>query len=423
MRLISGPESTRRHAARLLLLLLALAPFGGCDCPSRAPLAPVLVPPLSAVVVSPGSDTLKVGDHHQFSAVAYDTLGQPTGNVVFVWTSNDPAVFTVDAAGHVTGVSEGRDSLFVQAGDRRDTAIVFVYPDTAWFAQASGTTRNLLGVFFQDDGRSGWAVGVGGAIVHTADAGGAWSFQSSPTTANLNSVWFTGPGEGWAVGNGGMVLHTVNGGLFWSRVTVNAGENLIDVQFANRDTGWAVGSSGVVLRTTDGGLTWDKRSLTGTTLQSVSAAGAFDVWAVSSGGEIFGTHDGGEIWFRVQPSITVQSLKSVWRRSAAASWAAGAQGVVPRTVVTPDSVAWELRNAGASNQLEGVHYPTDQIGYAVGYNGAGAVLRTDDGGITWQSQASHSSRRLNAVFFVDALRGWAVGDGGVIIHTARGGLH
>jgi photosystem II stability/assembly factor-like uncharacterized protein len=101
----------------------------------------------------------------------------------------------------------------------------------------------------------------------------------------------------------------------------------------------------------------------------------------------------------------------------------GIQGAVPRTIVTPDSVAWELRNAGANRQLEGVHFPSDLIGYAVGYDASlgGAVFRTDDGGITWVSQASHTQARLNDVFFVDALRGWAVGEAGTIVHTARGG--
>jgi photosystem II stability/assembly factor-like uncharacterized protein len=171
----------------------------------------------------------------------------------------------------------------------------------------------------------------------------------------------------------------------------------------------------------DGGATWRDTILTGTTLRGVSAANGREAWIVSSGGEIFGTRDG-RLWYRVQPSVTAQALRSVWRRGAQRAWAVGASGVAPRTLAGPDSVVWELRNAGAANQLEAVHFPGDAIGYAVGYNGAGAVLRTDDAGVTWQNQVSRSSRQLNDVYFVDALRGWAVGDGGVIVHTARGGL-
>jgi photosystem II stability/assembly factor-like uncharacterized protein len=112
----------------------------------------------------------------------------------------------------------------------------------------------------------------------------------------------------------------------------------------------------------------------------------------------------------------------VWRRSESLAWTAGDQGVVPRTRAFVDSTAWELENAGASNQLEGVCFPNDLIGYVVGYRDVGAVLRTDDGGTTWQTQIANTQFRLNAVFFVDDRRGWAVGDNGTIIHTGTGGL-
>ncbi len=415
------PDRTRRPLG-LLVLLLGLAPLAGCDCTSTLPVVPSPLPPLSAVVVSPASDTLRVGESRQFTAVAYDTLGQPVGGAVFAWTSGDPGVFTVTKAGRVTGVGDGLALLVVEAGGLRDSAAVSVYPDTGWFTQTSNTARTLNGVFFLADGRQGWAVGNAGVIIHTTDAGNTWAAQGSGTSATLNGVWFSGPTAGSAVGSSGTVLRTLDGGRVWTRQTLPSGENLMDVCFANPDTGWAVGSSGVVLRTANGGASWTKINLTGSVLHSVAFAGTQDGWAVGALGLIYGTHDAGASWFRVQPAITDQSLKAVWRRSVAGAWAVGDLGVAPRTIVTPDSVAWELRNAGGANQLEGVHYPTDLVGYAVGYSGAGAILRTDDGGVGWQAQASHTSRRLNDVFFVDALRGWAVGEGGTIVHTARGGL-
>jgi photosystem II stability/assembly factor-like uncharacterized protein len=113
--------------------------------------------------------------------------------------------------------------------------------------------------------------------------------------------------------------------------------------------------------------------------------------------------DAGVSWSLVLPAITSQSLNAVWHRRTEAAWAVGDQGLAPRTVGTPAC------------------FPDDLIGYAAGASGAGAILRTDDGGVSWQAQAAHASRPLNDIFFVDALRGWAVGDGGTIVHTARGG--
>jgi photosystem II stability/assembly factor-like uncharacterized protein len=144
---------------------------------------------------------------------------------------------------------------------------------------------------------------------------------------------------------------------------------------------------------------------------------------VGDGGVILGTHDRGLSWYTVQPSITALSLRAVSRRSATLAWASGQNGVTARTVTLPDT-AWTLGNAGASYTLDGLYYPSDLIGYAVGYNsgGVGVVLRTDDGGMSWQDQNVGTQFRLKDVFFTDPQNGWAVGRNGVVMHTSTGGL-
>ena len=66
--------------------------------------------------------------------------------------------------------------------------------------------------------------------------------------------------------------------------------------------------------------------------------------------------------------------------------------------------------------------PDRTIGFASGFNAVGAILRSDDGGVSWQPQLSNSTFRLEDVFFTDAQRGWAVGANGTIVHTVTGGL-
>ena len=410
-----------RRLSRLFPLAIVLA-LPGCGSDSSSPTGPVV--PISRVVVSPAVDTVGVDQFAQFSATAFDTLGNPAPGVGFHWTSGDPQIFSVTSGGRVEGVSEGTAPLIVEAQGLRDTAWVTVVSDPGWFRQPSGTSAELNAVFFQPDGRNGVAVGNGGTIIRTTDGGASWTRPPSGTSFNLNGVWFTGDTEGWAVGNGGTVMHTVDGGQTWARDPfVYQGDALYDVRFASRDLGWVVGASGLILRTSTGGLGWYAIRLpTSFSLRGVSFTGALDGWAVGGGGVIAGTHDGGLTWFMV-PTPTVQGLEDVWQRSLANAWAVGSQGVTPRTVATPDSVEWELQTAGPTRQLNGVHFPTDLIGYAVGYDAmlGGTVLRTEDGGVTWQAQASRSSARLNDVFFIDPLHGWAVGEGGTVIHTANGG--
>ena len=203
-----------------------------------------------------------------------------------------------------------------------------------------------------------------------------------------------------------------------------ASENLYDVTFASSDSliGWAVGQNGVVLRTINGGNRWEKTFIPGgQTLRGVSFTSTRDGWAVGNNGVIAGTHDRGLTWF-VVPAVTTQNLLAVWGTSRPRNLAVGDVGVAPRTWAPPaDSIQWRLENAGAAYQLSGVAF-ADSLAFAVGSTGgAGAVLRSDDFGVTWLPQFPHSQYALNDVVFVDRLRGWAVGNSGVIRHTARAG--
>lgn len=410
---------TTRGLQGIAFLLSAL--LGTAGCGNDSPTGPGV--PVSAVVVSPAVDTVAVGGTAQFSATVFDTSGAPTGQGV-VWSSSDVGIFRVSGFGRVTGVAGGTAWLIGATGGQSDSARVTVIPGNGWFVQAGATTADLHGVFALADGRTAWAVGDGGTVLRTTDAGGTWTRQTTNTAFNLNAVWFTDAASGWAVGASGTVLRTTNGGLIWTRLSnIGQGDALTDVHFAGPDTGWVVGGAGLVLRTVDAGAHWEAtRVATAFSLLGVSFSGTRDGWTVGVGGVIAGTHDRGQSWF-VVPSITTQTLEAVSRRSPALAIAAGAQGLVPATVTTPDSVAWQLRNAGATFQLAGIHAPTDLIAYAVGFDAAqgGAVLRTDDGGLTWETQVSNTAFRLDDVHFVDAQRGWAVGAGGTILHTARGG--
>jgi photosystem II stability/assembly factor-like uncharacterized protein len=399
-------------------LLVALA---GCGKATK-PVVPVPIPPLGSIALTPELDTLQVGQTRQFVAVAVDTAGQPyTGPLD--WTTSDPGVITVSSSGLVSAAGEGSALVVVTGGGRSDSSRVAVFPAaTGWVPQTSNASEDLDAVFFDAAGRRGWVVGAAGLILSTTDAGATWT-RRAPVSFDLHGVWFTSAQEGWVVGNGGTVLHTTDSGTSWTRLTSPAtSENLMGVYFASRDTGWAVGTNGLIAGTFDRGATWHKTNAGGVTLNGVMFAGTLDGWAVGDGGIILGTHDRGARWFIVQPALTTQALRALWRGSVPFAVAVGAQGAVVRTQATADSVAWSLGNAGSLNALEGVCFPQDGLGWAVGWNGtAGVVLQSVDGGATWNPQVSNSQFRLRGVFFVDERRGWAVGDNGVIRHTSSGG--
>ena len=83
--------------------------------------------------------------------------------------------------------------------------IILHYNGTAWSPAASGTTRDLYGVW----GASAsdvWAVGSFGTILHFD--GTSWTAgTSSGITLFLGSLWGSSATDIWIVGGQGTILH------------------------------------------------------------------------------------------------------------------------------------------------------------------------------------------------------------------------
>jgi photosystem II stability/assembly factor-like uncharacterized protein len=124
----------------------------------------------------------------------------------------------------------------------------------------SGTNWNVLtvaganSVYFPSPS-VGTAVGDGGKISRTTDAGVTWVPQSSGTTEALKSVSFSSPDSGFAVGLKSTILSTTNGGTTWEKQLVDVNTDLFSVVMTGPATASTVGFGGTILNTTNGGIT------------------------------------------------------------------------------------------------------------------------------------------------------------------------
>ena len=71
-----------------------------------------------------------------------------------------------------------------------------------------------------------------------------------------------------------------------------------------------------------------------------------------------------------------------------------------------------------NNNLSSVYFIDATTGYMVGE--LGTIVKTTDGGITWSSLCSGTTRWLYSVFFVNNDLGFVAGSGGVILKTING---
>lgn len=82
---------------------------------------------------------------------------------------------------------------------------------------------------------------------------------------------------------------------------------------------------------------------------------------------------------------------------------------------------WVPQNSGTTNFLTSVYFIDATKGYAVG--DSGIILKTTNGGENWVTQNSGTSHCLSSVFFLDSMTGYSVGNCGTILKTADGGLN
>ena len=80
---------------------------------------------------------------------------------------------------------------------------------------------------------------------------------------------------------------------------------------------------------------------------------------------------------------------------------------------------WTQLNSGTSAILTNLCFVSNNVGWAVGYDGE--ILKTTNGGITWNQQTSNTNTNLFSVFFIDNQRGWIGGAGGLLLTTTNGG--
>lgn len=219
-------------------------------------------------------------------------------------------------------------------------------------------------------------------------------------------------------------------------------------------------TSGWILRTKDGGTTWQADSILNKGFYGLGTEGG-NVWIVGNSGHVFEFSKNDSVfrwvgepydaWFRdiavaghtglmvagqafrngklVRFDLTTgqkwqldtfpQELSSVCFSDSTTAHVVG-YGLVLRSI--DGGKTWQPHNDLLGDFFQSIYFVTDKVGYIVGLNGG--ILKTTDSGTTWsylKKSRTIGNPRFRSVFFSDALRGWICGEGGVLWHTTDGG--
>lgn len=255
--------------------------------------------------------------------------------------------------------------------------------------------------------------------------------------ASLYDVQFVGTRHGWAVGDRGSIWHTDDGGQSWALLPAPTQATLRAVCFLTNRIGWIVGGEttpytrlgqGIVLFTENGGESWQiKAEGLLPRLRAVRFFGPDQGVVVGEATEacptgIHVTEDGGESWQAV-PGPRGAGWVAADFQHPEVGVVAGLRGhlnvVGGGRLMQPQFDQPDLRGFRA------VTIDRDDRGWAVG-DGA-LVLQTRNGGVTWQGPPQALPRELGefADFRAVSSQGthvWIAGTpGSVIWHSPDGG--
>ncbi|HPG40663.1 MAG TPA: YCF48-related protein [bacterium] len=197
---------------------------------------------------------------------------------------------------------------------------------------------------------------------------------------------------------------------------------LMDVQILNANTVIACGDYGIMLKTTDGGQSWRYigTGLSNLIVYSLCFVNANTGWATGTMGYdqyIFKTSDGGITW-QPQYHMTDTSspmLYSIYFIDSQTGYAAGNGGVIMRT--SNGGTTWESIYVNSPVTFQVIYFINNLTGFVAG---DGMVLKTTNGGDTWRAVYNGNWGYIKDMCFADPQHGWLVGANKIMATTDGG---
>jgi photosystem II stability/assembly factor-like uncharacterized protein len=284
-------------------------------------------------------------------------------------------------------------------------------------------------------GARGYAVGNAGTALRTDDGGSTWSGLATGTPGNLTKLQIVDPETLVVLGVDGCILRrSANGGATFTRIFIVAETACPDrvraFHFVDRNVGYLLLADGSVLRTADAGASFSKQTaLPGTAASATGGAaqpadilttGPDSAIAFATAGQgpslAYTTTDAGVSW---KPLLTIASgvVTQLYRYDPMTIYAIG-----PSTLLrsTDGGVTFDERPFGAGKRLTSIRCADAQTCLIT--TDKGELNRTTDAGAT-ATPITASSVPLAGAAFASAARAVAVGVAGKTVVSDDGGVN
>jgi photosystem II stability/assembly factor-like uncharacterized protein len=303
-----------------------------------------------------------------------------------------------------------------------------------WIQQTSGTTATLTDVVMLDS-VTAIATGINGSILRTTDAGNTWNDVAAPLSyiQPWNAVSFLNSFEGIIVGNGGAVT-TTNGGENWMWRSIPAVQNFTSALYFSSGSIYVGSDSGYIFHSVDSGKSWLQEKISDAPIVSIFTQDGIYLWGYPlyalTPFSLFKTY----IYPSTKWNETVLNFlglgsganNGVFCPYGGPGFIVGVHGDLRAATAilrkrTADTVWYTSASASVfDGTLFGVSAPTATTAYACGMGGT--ILKTIDGGDTWNRDSVSTYASLHSIVFFDSVTGFVVGELGTIYFTSNGGV-
>ncbi|MEH2060710.1 MAG: photosynthesis system II assembly factor Ycf48 [Nostoc sp.] len=291
-----------------------------------------------------------------------------------------------------------------------------------WKVISVPTDSNLLDIAFTNNSEHGYLVGSNATLLETNDGGNTWkpiTLQLDDQKYRFDSVSFAGK-EGWIAGEPGLLLHTTDEGGSWSRIPLS--EKLpgspIAIKAVADSTAEMATDVGAIYKTTDGGKNWKAQveSAVGV-VRNIERSADGKYVAVSAKGSFYSTWEPGQDAWVPHNRNSSRRVENMGFANNGQLWLLARGGQIQFSDETkPDE--WQKAQypeLSTSWGLLDLAYRTPNEIWIGG--GSGNLLRSGDGGKTWEKDRAveEVAANLYKIVFLEPERGFIIGDRGVLL--------